>query len=77
LTFLDSDRQHYVEWWSDVNRILKSGGVIVADNTLSHAEQIAPFLKIVREDSRYLTSVVPLGNGEFVALKQAYPSSVE
>lgn len=75
--FLDSDRQQYVGWWGDVNRVLKSGGVIVADNTLSHAEQIAPFLKIVRENPQYLTSVVPLGNGEFVALKQAHRSSAQ
>ena len=69
--FLDSDRKHYIAWWRDVHRVLKAGGVIVADNTLSHAAEIAPFLKIVRENSQYVTSVVPLGNGELVALKQA------
>jgi len=69
--FLDSERKQYVAWWQDLQRILTTGGVIVADNTLSHAADIAPFLKIVRDNSQYLTSVVPLGNGEFVALKEA------
>lgn len=70
LVFLDSDRKQYVAWWQDVDRILKPGGVLVADNTLSHAAEIAAFLKIVRDDMRFVTSVVPLGNGQFVALKQ-------
>ena len=68
--FLDSDRKQYVSWWQDLQRILKAGGVLVADNTLSHAAEIAPFLEIVRENSQYLTSVVPLGNGELVAVKE-------
>lgn len=68
--FLDSERKQYVTWWEDVRRILKAGGVLAADNTLSHAAEIAPFLKIVCENPQYLTSVVPLGNGEFIALKE-------
>lgn len=70
LVFLDSDRKQYPVWWTDIQRILKVGGVIVADNALSHAEEIGPFLKILRDDGRYISSVVPLGNGEFVALKE-------
>lgn len=70
IVFLDSDRKQYPVWWTDIQRILKVGGVIVADNALSHAEEIGPFLKILRDDGRYISSVVPLGNGEFVALKE-------
>jgi predicted O-methyltransferase YrrM len=71
MIFLDSDRKQYVGWWPAIQRILKTGGVLVADNTLSHSEEISPFLNIVRGDPNYLTSIVPLGNGELVALKQA------
>lgn len=70
LIFLDSERKQYVTWWEDLQRILKIGGVLVADNTLSHAAEIAPFLNIVGNNSNFLTSVVPLGNGEFIALKE-------
>lgn len=70
LILLDSNRRQYVGWWENVDRILNSGGVLVVDNTLSHPNELSDFLRAVRENPRYLTSTVPLGNGEFVALKQ-------
>lgn len=72
LIFLDASRQQYVDWWRDLQRVLAPGGLLVADNAISHAQQIEPFKRIVQETPGYLASLVPIGNGELVILKEAY-----
>ena len=68
--FLDSTRGQYVAWWNDLQRILAPGGLIVADNAVSHAREMAEFMRVVRATPGYTTSLVPVGNGEFLALKE-------
>lgn len=67
--FLDSERSEYPGWWTQLRRILRSGGLLVADNAISHTEQLAPFTALVKADSLFTTSLVPVGNGEFLAVK--------
>ncbi len=70
--FLDCERKRYVEWWKDLQRVLAPGGLLVADNAVSHARDIEPFIQVVQQTPGYVTSVVPIGNGELVILKEAY-----
>jgi predicted O-methyltransferase YrrM len=65
--FLDADRREYAAWWPDVRRVLAPGGLIVVDNALSHADEVAPFLALVRSDGAFITCLVPVGKGEFLA----------
>jgi predicted O-methyltransferase YrrM len=69
LIFLDSERPEYPGWWPDLKRVLRPGGLLVVDNATSHREQMAPFVALVRADSEFVTSLVPVGNGEFLAVK--------
>lgn len=46
-----------------------AGGILIADNIISHAEALAPFLKMTQNDSRVDTLVVPIGKGELVCRK--------
>jgi predicted O-methyltransferase YrrM len=69
LIFLDSERPEYPGWWPDLKRVLRPGGLLVVDNATSHAEQMAPFVALVRADAEFATSLVPVGNGEFLAVK--------
>jgi predicted O-methyltransferase YrrM len=70
LLFLDSERSEYPGWWPDLRRVLRPGGLLVVDNALlPHPEQIAPFIALVAVDSDFTTSVVPIGKGEFLAVK--------
>lgn len=69
LVFLDSERTEYPGWWPDLRRVLRPGGVLVADNATSHREQMAPFVGLVEADASFRTSLVPVGNGEFLAVK--------
>jgi predicted O-methyltransferase YrrM len=69
--FLDSERPEYSGWWPDLKRVLRAGGLLVADNACSHPEQMAPFIALVEAEPEFTTSLVPVGNGEFLAVKAA------
>ncbi|GAB3277582.1 O-methyltransferase [Parasphingorhabdus pacifica] len=67
--FLDSDRGQYVDWWSSLQRILADGCLLVVDNACSHAHQMEYFTELVASSDGYVSSLVPIGNGELVILK--------
>ena len=69
LIFLDSERAEYPGWWPDVRRVLRRGGLLIVDNATSHAEEMAPFVALVTADLQFETCLVPVGNGEFLAVK--------
>ncbi|MFS8084889.1 MAG: O-methyltransferase [Acidobacteriota bacterium] len=69
LIFLDSERLEYAGWWPDLRRVLRSGGLLIVDNATSHFEQMAPFVALVTRDPEFATCLVPVGNGEFLAVK--------
>jgi predicted O-methyltransferase YrrM len=69
LVFLDSERGEYPGWWRDLRRVLRPGGLLVVDNATSHAAELAPFVALVAGDPEFVTSLVPGGNGEFLAVR--------
>lgn len=69
LLFLDSQRSAYLAWWPDLRRVLRAGGLLVVDNATSHAHEMAEFMAAVRGDGAFTTSLVPVGKGEFLAVK--------
>jgi predicted O-methyltransferase YrrM len=64
LVFLDADRANYLNYLPHLLRLLRVGGVLVTDNVVSHAGEVAEFLSHVRADSRLDTVTLPVGNGE-------------
>ena len=71
LVFLDAERPEYPGWWPHLKRVLRPGGLLVVDNATSHPEQMAPFVALVKADADCTTSLVPVGNGECLAVKAA------
>lgn len=69
LVFLDSERTEYPGWWPALKRVLRPGGLLVVDNATSHRSEMAPFVALVSADAAFVTSLVPVGNGEFLAVK--------
>lgn len=67
--FLDSERREYPGWWPDLRRVLRPGGLLVVDNATSHTQEMAPFVEMVEADGQFVSALVPVGNGEFVAVK--------
>lgn len=66
--FLDSERPEYPGWWPNLKRVLRPGGLMVVDNATSHAVELAPFAALVKGDAEFATSLVPVGNGEFLGV---------
>lgn len=71
LLFLDSDREQYAGWWPQLRRVLRPGGLLVVDNATSHAAQMEPLRALLDADPDFGTSLVPVGNGELLAVRNA------
>jgi predicted O-methyltransferase YrrM len=69
LIFLDSERREYLGWWSQLRRVLRPAGLLIVDNASSHAEELAAFVALVTADPEFETCLVPVGKGEFLAVK--------
>ncbi len=70
LVFLDSERTEYPGWWPHLRRVLSPRGLLVVDNATSHVEQMEPFVALVTADAEFSTCLVPVGKGEFLAVKR-------
>lgn len=70
LLFLDAERVEYPSWWPHPVRVLRAGGVLVADNALSHPDEIAPVEDLLRADPGLTVTTITVGKGELVALKR-------
>jgi len=71
LVFLDSERSEYSGWWPPLRGVLRPGGLMVVDNATSHEAETAPFVALVNADPQFTACLVPVGNGEYLAVKAA------
>lgn len=67
--FLDADRARYSAYLDLVLPKLVPGGLLVADNVISHAQELADYLTRVRSNPALFSVTVPVGKGEEVSLK--------
>ena len=82
LVFVDADKTGYSEYFEQGVRLLRTGGVLAFDNALWHdrvadqnardAETVAlrELGRAVREDSRLVSALLPVGDGLLVAAKR-------
>jgi predicted O-methyltransferase YrrM len=61
--FLDAERPAYTSYWPDLRRVLAPSGLLIVDNVLSHAEQVADFREIVSADPTVIEALTPTGAG--------------
>lgn len=76
LIFLDAERSAYPGYWPDLVRTLTPGGLLVVDNVLSHADQVQEFRAQVSADPRARATVVPVGAGLLVVVKQPLAGAI-
>ena len=65
--FLDAEKDVYAGCFELVVPHLVPGGMLVADNVLSHKDELEEFVRTVQRDVRVNSVVVALGNGLLVA----------
>jgi predicted O-methyltransferase YrrM len=69
LVFLDADRPRYRAYLELVTPKVVRGGLLVADNVVSHRAELDDYLRRVGGDPAWFTVTVPIGKGEEVSLK--------
>jgi predicted O-methyltransferase YrrM len=69
LVFLDAERPAYAGYWPDLVRVLAQPGLLVVDNVISHAAEVADFRALVEADDRVVSSIVPIGAGAMVVAR--------
>ena len=71
LIFLDAERPAYASYWPDLVRALRPRGVLVVDNVISHAADVATFRALVSADERVSEAVSPTGAGALLVVRDA------
>jgi caffeoyl-CoA O-methyltransferase len=69
--FLDAEKEDYLRFLELIVPLLPAGGLLVADNLISHAEDLAEFRRRAESDPRLSAVVVPIGRGELLAARIA------
>ena len=69
LVFLDADRPQYIIYFELVFPKLVSGGLLVADNVVSHAQDLAAYLARVKSHPGLFSVTIPIGKGEELSFK--------
>ena len=69
LVFIDANKQEYIKFFEAVHPLLKKGGVILADNIISHAKKVQPFVDAVSSHNEYQTQILDLPDGLLMAYK--------
>jgi caffeoyl-CoA O-methyltransferase len=65
--FLDAEKEYYDECYEAVVPRMVTGGVLTADNVISHEEILQPMVDRSLRDERVDAVVVPIGSGVLVA----------
>ena len=69
--FRDADRPSYLTYLELVVPKIVSGGLLVADNVVSHASELQDYLARVKSHPALFSVTVPVGNGEEISFKLA------
>lgn len=82
LVFVDADKSSYPLYFEQALRLLRPGGIVAFDNALWHDRVADPTArdadtvairevgKAVRDDSRVVSAMLPVGDGLLVAVKR-------
>ena len=67
--FLDAEKEMYAEFYKEVVPYLMPGGMLVADNVISHKEELAEFVEKARKDKTVDAVMLPVGQGLLLCVK--------
>lgn len=67
--FIDANKAGYIGFFKAIHPLLKVGGIIVADDIISHSEQVKPFVDEITNRSDYKAQILNLPDGVLIARK--------
>ena len=68
--FLDAEKEIYDRCYEAVLPLMVPGGILVADNAISHHAALKPMLDRALQDPRVDALIMPIGKGELVCRKR-------
>jgi caffeoyl-CoA O-methyltransferase len=71
LLFIDAEKSYYETFFDAVYQRLVKGGVVVADNAISHQDELEDYISYVENHPNLESSLVPIGRGLEVSVKLA------
>jgi caffeoyl-CoA O-methyltransferase len=76
LVFLDAEKDDYEELFALLRRLVDAGGLVVADNVLSHSDTLAAYSTARQADSALSSVTLPLDRGLEVTVALTEPPSL-
>ena len=67
--FLDAEKEVYLDCYEKLVPNMVKGGLLVADNVISHKDVLKPMVERSLNDQRVDALVVPIGSGELLCRK--------
>ncbi len=72
VVLLDAERPAYPAYWPYLKNCLRDvGSLLVVDNVLSHADQVAEFAALLAADTAFESTTLPVGAGLLLAVRRA------
>ena len=71
LAFLDAEKEAYADFLKPAVRLLRPGGLLIADNLLSHAEELAGFREAAESHPELECVLIPIQRGELLCRKRS------
>ena len=69
MAFIDACKGEYIDYFNLIHPILRKGGLLVADNVISHKKSLSDFLELIHNHEDYQHSYIEYGGGALIALK--------
>ena len=67
--FIDANKAQYVDYYHIIDKHMKSGAIITADNITSHAPKVKTFVDAIQGSQNYQVEILDLPAGLLVARK--------
>ncbi len=68
--FLDAEKDNYLDFYELVVPRMVSGGLLIADNVISHQQDVQPMLDRAAADDQVDSVIIPVGKGLLLARKR-------
>jgi caffeoyl-CoA O-methyltransferase len=63
VVFIDAEKSQYERYFEHARQKVEPGGLVVADNVLSHRESLEPYSRARQNDPTLVSTTVPLDRG--------------
>jgi predicted O-methyltransferase YrrM len=70
LAFIDAAKKEYLDYAKVLERLMPSGGCLIADNTRSHREEMTDFLAYMESHPQFDVAEIETPNGQLIARKR-------